>query len=352
MSNCPICNTEMFFMDVLDTVPVSSAQLFNSIHPIEPVKMTVGVCDNCNHITNFNYQPSIYTDSSYITKKSISSSMSNNLKEIIDFLNVTAGISILEIGSGSGELANYFANIGANVTTVDPCIAGYDNDQIQHYQQFFDDSFPNKTYDLIISRHIIEHVSNPVKFLKLCKSKLNTHGNIYIEVPNLESTLTNHRSVDFFNDHVQHFSKHSLSLSGSLAGLIVNRDKSLLNSVHIGVLMSKITDIKIKEELELAKIQYEAVQSQLDQPFTVYGAGAHAATFVGSIPDDLRNNIISVIDKDPNKSGKFVPGTSISIKLPDMINTDLVVNTSILYKLEVEEFLKNTLGFTGKILHL
>ena len=61
---------------------------------------------------------------------------------------------LLEIGSGSGELAEYFSLNGAIVTTIDSCIESYNGIQIKHYQEFFDSNFLNKNnklYDIIIN---------------------------------------------------------------------------------------------------------------------------------------------------------------------------------------------------------
>ena len=71
--------------------------------------------------------------------------MSANLQKIINFLNTT-NKNVLEIGSGSGEIANYFSN-NNNVTTVDPCVSEYENKNITHHKTFFDDNYPNIKYD-------------------------------------------------------------------------------------------------------------------------------------------------------------------------------------------------------------
>lgn len=351
MSKCPICQSPMEIVSVFDSVPVSSAQLFDTATNVQTTSMNVRVCDNCNHVTNFNFQPSIYTADSYVTKKAISVSMNNNLTNIINFLNVS-NISILEIGSGSGEIANYYSEHGCNVTTVDPCITGYENTAITHYQQFFDVSFPDNQYDLIIARHIIEHIDNPIEFLKLCKSRLSDTGQVYIEVPNLDSTLMNDRIVDFFNDHVQHFSINSLNLCSALSGFTTAYQIDLLNKSHIGIIITPIKKQQITNAISRSKLAYDNILSALNIDFTIYGAGAHASTFVGSIPIEIRKNIVAIIDKDQRKSGKFIPGCTIPITLPKMITTSVVVNTSVLYKSEIEQFLQNELNFTGEIVHL
>ena len=270
--------------------------------------------------------------------------------KIINFLNTT-NKNVLEIGSGSGEIANYFSN-NNNVTTVDPCVSEYENKNITHHKTFFDDNYPNIKYDLIIARHILEHTNNPIQFLKLCKSKLNEDGMIYIEIPNLESTISENRIIDFFNDHIQHFSNNSIDLCSRLAGLRIDKQIELLNNAHIGLLLKPVQDISLKIKIGNSKTKYEELLLLLNKPFVIYGAGAHASTFIGSIPENIKENIIAILDNDSNKTGKFLPGLKIPISKPSTITTDIVVNTSILYKQEIENFLKNNLYYNGTIIHL
>lgn len=351
MKQCPICKSNMEMISIFDSVPISSAQLYDSFNSIEKIKMDIGICKNCDHISNFNYIPSIYTESSYITKKAISSTMNKNLENIINFLNVS-NISILEIGSGSGEIANYYSNNKCIVTTVDPCIDNYENKKIIHHKRFFDESFPYVKYDLIIARHILEHTDDPINFLKLCKSRIKHNGQIYIEVPNVESTLNNQILTDFFNDHVQHFSNNSLDLCASLASLTIKNKLNLLNNSHVGILLSPRKTIKFNDSIETAKFKYNKILASLTKDFTIYGAGAHAVTFVGILPNELKDKIVAIHDRDNNKTNKFIPGSDIPISLPTKIKTDIIVNTSILYRSEVETYLRSELNFTGEIINL
>ena len=77
-------------------------------------------------------------------------------------------------------------------------------------------------FDLVILSHVLEHVVNPVAFLKKIRSHLADEGLLYIEVPSLEGVLDGKYYYDlaryFQNAHVSHFSSDSLENVMGIAG--------------------------------------------------------------------------------------------------------------------------------------
>ncbi|MEI6654565.1 MAG: class I SAM-dependent methyltransferase [Verrucomicrobiota bacterium] len=286
--------------------------------------------------------------------------MSSNLTDIIGFISRFASEStnVLEIGSGSGETAKHFALGGSKVVTVDPCITGYDFADIEHHTCFFDGAFVLKQtdkFDLIIARHILEHTFNPVEFLVNCRKLIANHGWIYVELPNVDHSLRQLRAMDFFNDHIQHFSENSLSLCGMIAGFKTFERKDILGGAHIGLLMQPtVGHDNFVSKLGEAIARLDSIIAELDDldSFVLYGAGAHAATFVAAIGDVNRTKIVKVMDKDPNKIGKYLPGVSAPVSYPECVNTTLIVNTSVLYSDEIHQFLIKELGFRGRVMDI
>lgn len=78
------------------------------------------------------------------------------------------------------------------------------------------DEIPDNTYDLIFMFHVLEHIDDPINFLKEVKKKLSQNGKLIIEVPNVDDILVsvykikNH--LDFYWEiaHNYYFSKNSL----------------------------------------------------------------------------------------------------------------------------------------------
>jgi hypothetical protein len=366
LMNCTICGNIINSFKIFDQLPISSAHLSDS--PITDnlnYSFNAGYCDKCFHISNIDHGLTdivdTYTDSRYITKKAVSSQMSKNLEIIRDFILSNLDIKskeLLEIGSGSGELAKYFSLNGAIVTTIDPCIQSYDETEIEHHQEFFDSTFVdknNKLYDIIIARHIVEHTENPIEFLKLCDKITNIDSLIYIEVPNLENTLDAQRIIDFFNDHVQHFSITSMVNASIASGFRVVETLSILNKAHLGFVLKKQRSIEslLSKSIEKHKLLIQEIDKCNN--FSIYGAGAHAVTFLSQLDYKNINKIKNIFDNDINKNKKYLLNSTTEITIPtedNINNSEIIINTAALYVNEIELMLRKKLNFTGKILHL
>lgn len=100
-------------------------------------------------------------------------------------------LELLEIGTGSGGIAHYFAAhtaLSCNVTAVDvhdnrQVHAGYDYIPVQGVELPFEDA----RFDLVISNHVIEHVGDESAQLthlqEICRV-LRVGGCAYLAVPN------------------------------------------------------------------------------------------------------------------------------------------------------------------------
>jgi 2-polyprenyl-3-methyl-5-hydroxy-6-metoxy-1,4-benzoquinol methylase len=118
-----------------------------------------------------------------------SSNRVNKAKKIIAVLNEKLNsdlknCTILDIGTGNGEIANYIGTIAKQVISIDisdNCITKENfgflicNENLPFTDQFF---------DIIISNHVIEHVNNNKLHLSEIKRVLKQDGIVYLATPN------------------------------------------------------------------------------------------------------------------------------------------------------------------------
>ena len=83
-------------------------------------------------------------------------------------------------------------------------------------------TFSGIEFDLIIISHVLEHVSDPIKFLLIARKKLKYNGYLYVEVPDIQRPKLRVLYSSFFaSPHLFLFSSRTLRIILSKAGLKV-----------------------------------------------------------------------------------------------------------------------------------
>lgn len=118
-------------------------------------------------------------------------------------LNKNRNGRVLEIGSSAGFLLHALRDEGWDVCGVEPStpLSCYAKETLglDIRTGFFEETtLPDKTFDLIIALHVIEHSTNPVEFLNIVRSKLSEDGVLFIEVPNIFSMRADRSIFDYF----------------------------------------------------------------------------------------------------------------------------------------------------------
>jgi len=122
----------------------------------------------------------------------IGSGEGKNLKALKTHFN-EAELFAIEPSSTSNNLLK---NMGANVIGTD-----VENDWHQNYPEKF---------DLIIMRHVLEHLMDPINTLRNIRKTLSENGIIYIAVPNNLTPRSHLESHWFRVVHTYYFNKYSL----------------------------------------------------------------------------------------------------------------------------------------------
>jgi SAM-dependent methyltransferase len=105
--------------------------------------------------------------------------------------------------------------------------------------------FARETYDVVCAFQVMEHVENPVDFLKSLRAAARPGGAVFLEVPNLHDPLLSVWNVPtygrfyYHSAHVHYFSEVSLRKVAQAAGfheqqieISFTQDYNLLNHLH------------------------------------------------------------------------------------------------------------------------
>ena len=167
-------------------------------------------------------------------------------QQVLDYLDFVAahtrGLSLLDVGTGSGLLPHLAREKGYEVEGTDlskhvsenvPAKAGF---QIHHGT--LEEIAFSRQYDIITMLHVLEHTSNPLSTLRRANELLNDNGYLVVVVPNYQSLDSRIKDILSrfklkkrpykhlaLGHHNYVFSIKSLELLGEKAGLrVVHRE--------------------------------------------------------------------------------------------------------------------------------
>ena len=132
--------------------------------------------------------------------------------------------SCLDLGSGSGEFMFMAGAIGMDCIGVEPNAgyAAYARETLGLNvlaQTLEETSFADGQFDLIRLAHVMEHMRDPVRSLKVLRNWLSDDGVLYIEVPNIRAEAAQKmRGKMFHYGHIFNFSPATFRAAAALAG--------------------------------------------------------------------------------------------------------------------------------------
>ncbi|MBA4381836.1 MAG: hypothetical protein C0406_04650 [Sideroxydans sp.] len=109
----------------------------------------------------------------------------------IFWLPYTEGGRLLEVGFGNGATLARLGGLGWNVVGVefDEVSVGLAHDRglDARLGSVEDAAFPSESFDAVVSSHVIEHLPDPLGFLKECRRVLKNNGRLVLTTPNAAS---------------------------------------------------------------------------------------------------------------------------------------------------------------------
>ena len=301
-------------------------------------------CANCGHIFNieFDYYKIPYQDNSnFMYNDGIfwQQHMSNLIDELVEKYDAK-NKTIIDIGCGDGKFLKILIEKNLNNSCIgyEPGIEAENarKNGLDVYQDYF---IPERDLkylkpDLIICRHVIEHLHNPKEFVSDIAYWCNMYDNFPLfmaEVPRIDKAIKSFRINDFSYEHVSNFTEFSFKNMFEVSGFEVLDIQALYEGEVSAAFVrpkkiEKFNSIKNASDIYRKNIgkQKELVHYflnsllQQDKKIAFWGATGKGAAFFNFF-DILNDTYPLVIDSDYRKNGRFVPKTGQEIKTPDYI---------------------------------
>lgn len=345
---CPVCSCKKLscFLN-RHQVPVHQNLVVTDQQAARTVlrgELEMTVCEACGFIFNRAFEPHLLAyGKNYDNTQSCSAYFDSYLDELVQKLVEQRDVrhaTIVEVGCGKGhflrKLVDY-PNSGNRGIGFDPSYVGPDTDRegrLLFRRSYYNDACADLPADVVVCRHVIEHVPDPLALLRSVRTALQGRldTRVFFETPSAEWILRHKVVWDFFYEHCSLFSLVSLSRIFELAGFQINQIEEIFGGQYLWLEArpTLVDHVDMKSRLDtvaLAQaygVREKALQTEwlaqinaLKQhgKVALWGAGAKGATFANlADPDTLL--LDCVVDINPNKQGCYIPGTGHPIVAP------------------------------------
>lgn len=135
-------------------------------------------------------------------------------------------VRVLDVGSGLCVFPAELKDRGFQCYCIDPDAAAIEhalkNVKVEGaHVGTLDDFESEQKFDLISFNKVLEHIKEPVQYLKKTRSFLTSQGTVYVELPDGDGALEHGDAVDrqeFYIEHFTAFNKASLAFLAQRAG--------------------------------------------------------------------------------------------------------------------------------------
>ncbi len=246
--NCPLCGSE-------------SRSTYINFNDIPVVK-----CDNCNFIYSSCIMSSeainIYYTKGFGSKRHfegqiVNAAMNENI--ISRLVKFNKSMSVLDVGTGYGFFLDTLKKkwaingVGVELSTQEAEYAKNTLGLNIYNQPLVQSDITPKEFDLVCSFEVIEHIANPIAFIKELKTFLAPNGKLIIGTDNFESKVVKDLGAGWPkwipHSHISHFGPDSFRLAFKAAGLKVESVASISPWEQLSrSLAYKIINRKISEK--------------------------------------------------------------------------------------------------------
>ena len=377
---CPNCRKQRMsaFYEVKD-VPVNSCLMMSTQQ--EAVKfprgnVVLGFCEECGFISNIAFDSSKVDYSSTYEDQQCFSSTFNAFahglaKRLVEKHNLH-NKRILEIGCGKGDFLALLCELGHNYGVgIDPAyikgrVKSKASDRLTFIQDYYSERYVNYHGDLVCCRHTLEHIHNTAEFVNTLRRAIGNRSDtiVFFEVPDVTRVL---RDLAFWDIYYEHCSYFSL---GSLARLFRSCRFEVIDlSIDFGgqymLIEAKPTSQRSNKVHELEESVRETAnhvtyfsrhcsnklhqwRNSLQQIHAekkravVWGSGSKCVSFLTTL--NVKDEIDYVIDINPHRHGKFIPGAGKKIMPPEFLKKykpDVVIVMNSAYCNEIQQMLNS-----------
>jgi SAM-dependent methyltransferase len=378
---------EVFFEQ--DGVPSHSVLLFDSReeavgYPRGSIRL--GFCPGCGFIANLAVDPSLQN---YSHDCEETQGFSPRFRQFADELarelverHGLRGRTILEIGCGKAEFLAAVCRLGNNrgigidpaavPERVDPVVRG----RVELIEDYFSERYADLRADAVICRHTLEHIPDTGDFMRLVRASVAGRDDtlVFFELPDVLRVLREAAFWDIYYEHCSYFTPGSLARLFRSTGFRVDQLELAYEGQYILLDAhpesgAPADPLDLEESVEEVGAEVARFRSRLAEIVerwrgrladyeregrltAVWGSGSKGVAFLTMLGG--AGNVEYVVDVNPHKHGRYMPGTGQEIVAPESLvdhPPEVVIAMNPVYLEEIQADL-DRLGVDAELLAL
>jgi len=340
-NNCPLCGSASIRIFLTRRkVPVHQNLLIRDRERATKIArgdLELAVCEKCGFIFNQGFRLSeLRYGEEYDNTQTHSPFFAEYISNLIDYLIFEKKVQncrVLEVGCGKGLFLRKMVEIedaGNSGYGFDPSYNGPEVElegRLQFAKRYYGPDCAGISADVVICRHVIEHVPDPMGLLHSIRQALinSPQARVFVETPCVGWILRKRVIWDFFYEHCSYFTAGSLTTAFAASGFHVEDARHLFGGQYLW-LEAKVSNLKpavIRTPASIPQLATRYARLENDMKtcwqiklkklagkgkIAIWGAGAKGVTFANLI-DPACEWIDCVVDLNPQKQGCYLPGT-------------------------------------------
>ncbi len=314
--------------------------------------------------TKVSYKPGY--EASLVHSKLFRKFMEGVASRLIDRYDLT-NKTIVEIGCGSGyflkllcqDSGNY--GIGIDPTVKKEGVEEVGKGRVRFIRDFFSQRYADLEVDFICCLSVFEHIPEPGDFLRRLRRMIGRRQiGVYFEVFNAFRAFRSHETWSIHYEQCNYFSRKSLlnifELNGfniKDTGTCYEGDQYLYveafpnGSTQCEITSKAQSQQQLPDDITSFASEHQksmerwkdllATMEREGRRVVVWGSGGKGISFLNELQT---GDIISyVVDINPDRHGKYIPGSAQKIVAPDFLTEyrpDVVIITNPLYEQEIK----------------
>jgi len=373
--NCPLCGrSNGRILYEASGVPVQSVRLFRSAEEAKACPrgaIRLSGCPACTFITNtaFDEKQVAYLPG-YEPTQSFSPVFNRFHRQLAERLVVSYGLKgkeVLEIGCGQGEFLELLCRAGMRRGVgFDPAFDAthpprVDGSRVTIVPEPYTAGRIDGRPDLVCCKMTLEHIADPVHFVRDLRPALahTARPVLFYQVPDVTRILEQCAFWDIYYEHCSYFTPRALRTLFEGEGYEILRVDSVYGGQYLA-LEARVAGAdapgpsrETQEPLQASDRFREGVMRTREEwkrrvrvahragrRLVLWGSGSKAVSFLNTLR--LGEEVLGVVDVNPNRQGTYMPGTAHAIVAPERlvaIRPDRVLLMNPVYEREVRHML-------------